>query len=325
MDVVRHDLDMTFIVRALLRGDSYSTIADREAQRLGRLVTRNVIAGVSRDLRYGKLSYGPTATQTTKVKTYRFGVEDDNGGVPIYTEHPELEGNAVVISDLHLPKTDYDFLKLVPKVGRRLGITRLIIAGDLVDGGSQGKHHRRKVKPVTTGYEYKIARQVLDELAEWFDEIVYEPGNHEDWLLENMGGDLQIEDVYQFLFTPTLQGKLFLTPYDRITLYSEGEKWTIPHQTDYSKHPLVVGSDLAQKFQSNMIIPHQHITALGKDWYDRYVVVDIGGLHEPTMFDYVQLKTSRNRTMSKGFAAIKDGGVTLYTDDDRITDWRNVI
>lgn len=319
--VKRTDLDLDYIVQGLLSNKTYDTIAKRETTRLSvneeMIVTRNMIAGIRRDLVAGVLRPS-TASQTDDryIKTYVWGVEPDNGGLPLFIGHPQLDGDAVVISDIHAPFTDFTFAEKPNAVGKEYGVKRLFIAGDLLDAGTQNKF-RKKVAPPSFSTDLAIARKLLEFYAEWFEEIWFLPGNHDDWFLENQEGNIDMQDMYHLLRGDQLKGKLIVSGYDRATLNSSGELWTLPHQAEAGTYSLKVGEQLAWKYQTNMVIPHQHNHAIGFDRYKHYVIVDIGGLHDQNKMSYMQLKTSTRPEFDKSFAVIKDGGVEVITDDAR--------
>ncbi len=321
---LRQLLDYDYIISRLLSHDSYEMIAARETVRLNRVVTRSTIAGVARDIKAGSIK--PTAARKQDdgwVKTYIYGVEPDNGGLPVFTGHMTLEGDYVVTNDWHEPFTDHKFAATVVPWAKYYGIKKMVIAGDLTDGNGQNKF-KRKVKPTTLSFEFDMARKLLKYYAEWFDEIIFEPGNHDDWFIQNMDGDLMIGDYANLLKGNDLEGKLIVTPYDRLTVISGGEKWTIPHQADYSVLSLKVGDGLAQKFQSNVIVPHQHNSADGWDRYNRYRLIDSGGLFDVNLMAYVNLKTSTRPNPKQGFTVLKDGRGILITPDQRQTDWSQI-
>lgn len=319
--VTRQDLDIDYIIQALFTNQTYSDIARRETSRLSyeqeMEVSRSLIAGIHRDLKSGSIKPSMTKRVDERyIKTYVYGNEPDNGGLPLFIGHPELEGNAVVISDVHAPYTDYDFAEKANKVGEYFGTKRMIIAGDLMDSGSQARF-KRKVRPSRFSVDLDMARKLLVFWSEWFDEIWFLPGNHDDWFLENEDGNIDIQDMYHLLRGDELRGKFIATPYDRVTLNSSGEFWTIPHQAEASTYSLKVGEQLAWKYQTHVVVPHQHNHALGYDRYGRYLIADVGGLHDQKKMDYMQLKTSTRPEFDKSFVAIIDGGIEMITPDHR--------
>lgn len=323
--ITRQDLDMEFVNRELHRETPYSVIAYKEAERLGvdpSQVSRSMISGIHRDLKNGKLTV--TSNQPTSqdwIPTYRFGIDKDNGGVPLFVGHPRIDGNAVVISDPHFPATDYAEVERVNATGKRYDVKRLIIAGDLLDGATQNKF-KRKVRPATMDTELNLGKQALQFWLEWYDEIWFEPGNHDDWFLENLDGELSINSLGRLLGMDEMGGRFIVTPYDRIHLFNGGQEWVIPHQKESSVNPLSVPEKLAWKYEANIVVPHQHKTAWGYDRYGRYVLIAIGGLHDQDKMAYVNLKTSTKPTYNKGYVVLENGSFDLVVPDPRVRSYR---
>lgn len=323
--ITRDNLDMNFVNKELHRGTPYSVIAYKEAERLGvdpSRVSRSMISGIHRDLKNGKLLVA-SGQQTTRewVSTYRFGIDPDNGGIPVFVGHPRIDDNAIVISDLHFPATNYQEVERVNERGQYYGTKTLIIAGDLLDGATQNSF-RQKVRPATFETELNLGRQALAYFAEWFDQIWFEPGNHDDWVMENMDGNLSINALGRMLGMDALGGKLIVTPYDRIHLFNGGQEWVIPHQKEASVNPLSVLEKLSWKYQANIVGPHQHKTAWGYDRYGRYVLISIGGLHNQDHMGYVNLKTTTKPNYNNGYVALIDGTFELIVPDPRVRSYR---
>jgi len=319
--ITRNELDIDYIIQSLLTGKSYSDIANRETTRLSTekdvIVSRSMIAGIHRDLKEGTLRPSQQKRIDDKyIPTYVWGVEPDNGGLPLFIGHPQIDGDAVVISDVHAPFTDYEFAEKPNEVGEHYGVKRLIIAGDLLDSGTQNKF-RKKVRPPTFSTDLEMGRKLLAYWSEWFDEMWFLPGNHDDWFLENEDGDINIQDIYHLLRGDSLRGMFIDTPYARVTLNSSGEVWTIPHQAENNVTSLVTGEKLVNKYRTNVIVPHQHNHAWGYDRYGHNVIVDIGGLHDENKMAYMTLKTSTRPKFDKSFAVIIDGGFDVITPDAR--------
>lgn len=326
MKAKRTDINLDRVVQNLLRGHSYSTIADIEARELDNVnVSRGLIAGVHRDLKRGALKPSSYTSQNRfGLSTYVYGVEEPNGGMPMYIGHPVVEGDQIVISDLHIPKTDYRLVESVNKAGKFYGIKELIIAGDLYDMGSQA-NFRKKVKSTPVSSDLAIGRDMLSFFLEWYKTIKFIPGNHDDWFLENADGNLTVSDLARLSVHPVDTNFVVFYAYDRITLQSGGQDWTIAHQSESSVTSLKVAEQLSNKYHTNVIVPHQHNTAWGYDRYNWYVLVDIGGLHDRNLMDYVSLKTSVAPNYDNGYVAISDGAFELISPDDRNMAWRRLM
>jgi Calcineurin-like phosphoesterase len=327
---VRDNLDLDYIIAALLRDDRREDIADRETTRLGVKVTKNVIIGVARDLKSGSLkATQKQAVNNGWISTYIFGVEPDNGGIPMFTGHLTLdEERVVIISDLHLPYMDYNFAANVAPVIKYTGAKTVICGGDTFHGEQKSGWRKSKgglVRTTSLSSDMALATKYFEGLVDaGAEQIFVAAGNHDNWLVADWNGDLQFNEVLAPMISDKLRGRLIITPYDRLSTHSGGELWTVFHQVDYSVNNLSVGDKLAQKFHTNAFVTHQHETALGFDRFGRYVVCDLGGLHDPLLTAYLGLKTSTRPNPDRGFASLVDGHVELWTPDKRITNWSDV-
>ena len=323
--VIRHKIKHDTVAR-LLRGETYSTIANSLTDTFGFPVSRGAIAGIARDVKAGKLELGVVQTPPVlrQPLTYRYGIEEPNGGLPVFDGHPEIEvDRLLVIADLHAPYSNYKFIEKLPRIIRRHKIKHVLIAGDMIDGDS--RHHKSRVRRANMSEQFKAARDIIGYLLNdcGIDEIFMLPGNHDEWLAYDVYGEINVDDTLRLMIPDGLQDRVTPFLYDRVKVISGGEVWTIPHQAAASVDPLKVGRELALKFETNMITPHQHLSALGFDKYNRYMVMSVGGLHNEKMMDYVQLNTTTMYNMNVGVAVLEDGRGILITPDARQTNWRH--
>lgn len=319
----RHDLDLNYIVSAVLGGTSYSRIADVETMRLGKVVTKNTVVGVVRDIREGKIK-----PSRMPDDTYIYGNEDEVDKLPLFVGHPSIEGNTLVVSDLHSPYIDKPFAERSGDVARYFGIDQMVIAGDTFHGEQKSPHRIKGsiIKPTNIEQDAKIVMEYLTYVRNrGIKSVLILPGNHDLWLYKDAGGTYKFRTIIKGLIDNIRGLDIYVTEYDRVTLTTNnGEDWVIPHQRDYSQNPLVIGNILVNKYRANVIIPHQHISAKGISAFNHNIIIDIGGLHNPLMFAYGQLKTSTSREHQQGFATVVDDWGELWTPDPRITDWSRI-
>jgi len=331
---IRALLDYDFVISALMRRTPYTQIAARETQRLSVPVSRNVIAGVHRDLKQGNL----TVTQATSAKkanipsllnrpTFRYGVDAYiPGGIPVYNGHPEIRDDAVlVINDLHGTKVDIELLQRTDDIRKYFDIKRVIIAGDLADNAALNMHRRRSLKhEANLRLEMNVIAEILEWLAPRYDNIDILPGNHDLWLIEAVDGVLSYTDTINMLIkSQAVRDKVSVSDYDRLTLYSGERVWTIAHQAAYNPTPLVTAQKLSEQFETDIYTTHQHISAGPiRSRNGKHLLMDVGGLFDPAKFEYVQMQTRIGRQMEQGFATIINGKPKLWTPDSLITDWK---
>lgn len=253
-----------------------------------------------------------------RFEVYRFTtVGSDRPRLPVFDGEPHVSGDCVVAGDFQLPTTDFQFAGVLRDVAEAAGIKTLLIVGDWVnvDAFSRFEHI---VPPISFETEVRASVELMAHYAEWFDTIWLALGNHEHRLLKIMGGDIDNSMLGRLL--STAGGKLHVTPYSQIVIHSGGQTWRATHQANYSKIKGRVGDDLAQKFQCNIVVHHQHHAGKIMDRYGRYVIIDNGGLHDSSKMAYVSLRDSTSPSMTKGFTVIQNGVGELVTPYPAFTD-----
>lgn len=317
MNATRHDLNLTRINAALLRGDSYATIAQNEGKLTGLRVSRNTIAGIARDIKRGSLiPFGGSHERETYV--YGYG-DPQPGKIPVFAGELELFGDYLIINDVHLPYTSKDMLHRVQAVAQNFSLDNVVIAGDLFDFASISKYANRE-RPASLNEELIAGEQFFCWLLDRFNHVVYLPGNHEERLLK------ELENYFPlFVRQLTRDDRVVATPYDRVFITSGNTRWMVCHQHNASSsNKLAVAEKLAWHYQCNVVTTHQHKNALALDRYANHVLASVGGLHEPLQAAYVQLKTSTAPVQEQGFATLIDGHIRLWTPDRRVTQWAGI-
>lgn len=112
----------------------------------------------------------------------------------------QLRGDAIIIGDIHVPTTDYDFSKLVTIVAAKHGIKRLVIGGDVFNMDSFSTYDAI-VKQPTWIQERDAARILFKEWSDWFDEIYVIMGNHDRRLQKWSDGQLDEQDIFGMVTT----------------------------------------------------------------------------------------------------------------------------
>lgn len=221
----------------------------------------------------------------------------------------------MVVGDVQLPTTDYDFAMYPAMIARKhlRKPRRLILAGDLYNMDAWSKYPSSISTP-SWEQEKKAARNLLTIYAQTFDEMWMLSGNHERRILERLG-EYDINDV---LLASLPSGKVKATVLDRCTVNTIRGKYTILHGASYAKKALSNADEYAQKYQSHIISHHEHHAAIGQDRYDRYHIINNGGLFDTAKMGYVQEKSNTMAGMSKGFTLVKNGYPHLFGD---FTDW----
>lgn len=223
----------------------------------------------------------------------------------------------MVVGDVQLPTTDYDFATLPALIAKKhlKKPRRLIVAGDFFNMDVWSKY--KSIVPLPTWVDEKeAARNLLTIYSQVFQEIWMIAGNHERRLLEHLDGQWDFQDV---LTASLPSGHIKATVRDRCVVKTSQGKYTVLHGANYARKPLSNADEYAQKFQSHIIAHHEHHAAIGMDRWDRYYCISNGGLFDVNKMAYVQLRTNTMAGMSNGFTMVKDGYPYLFS---KFTDWK---
>lgn len=268
---------------------------DELGKRFG--ITRNSVAGRIRD---------------HKAKDKRYRLFDTVAlGTPI-----TLQGDSLIVGDVHVPTTDYAFAGLVTRVAAKHNVKRLIVAGDMFNMDSFSTYDAVVDQP-SWHQERDAARQLFHDWLDWFDEIVIIMGNHDRRLQKWAGGQLDETDIFGMVATSP---KIRTSNYGYLTVKTSQGDYMVTHSKNYSINQLTVANELAQKYQCHMITHHEHHTALGWDRFGRYVLVNNGGLFDQSQMAYVVLDSGKNPVMKNSFCMLKNGVPRLFGKSP-FTDW----
>jgi len=244
--------------------------------------------------------------------------------------------NFIAVCDVHVPCTDYDFAMLPAAVAKKNlpeGERILFVHGDVFNQDVFGKWPK-VVQAPTWQQEREAAANLFAIWAKTFDKIIVTPGNHDYRILTKLEGQSsfagilwdmigeQDQDLNQMFGSLFSTGKLVTSAVDYVFVETRKGRYIIEHGKEYSINPLTVANEDAQKYQSHVIRGHEHHVGLTMDKFNRYWIINNGGLFDKDKFAYVSLQASKRPVMKKGFTMVKSGYPTLF---GQWTDWREWI
>lgn len=230
-----------------------------------------------------------------------------------------LRGDWIIVGDVHVPFTDYDFAQLPAMIAKKhlKKPRKLLIAGDLFDMSTFSRYES-VVQAPTWAQEREAARQLMREWHAVFDRVVVLMGNHDRRLQKWLGGAFDETDLGALI--GIRPDRTEYSNWGWCVIETEMGEWRVTHPRNYSINQLTVGDALAQKFHQHIISHHEHHVAIGWDRYKRYVVVNNGCLADPEKLAYAILDDSKSAGMQQGFVMLRNGVPYLFSNEP-FTDW----
>jgi hypothetical protein len=143
-------------------------------------------------------------------------------------------------------------------------------------------------------------------------------GNHDRRVSRKTDGEMDIHDLAELLSVNIKKIEASILGYG--SLDSNNIQYRITHTRQYSINRLTVASELAAKYQSNVISFHEHHLAQGWDKYHRYVIVNGGSLVLQSSLPYCSLDDNKMPNFCTGFVMVKNGAPYLFGKTP-FTDW----
>lgn len=258
-------------------------------------------------------------------QTYVYTGQLPRQAIPLFTGVTnDTFDEAMIAGDIHIPSTKLGFLQRMCKVAERhmRGERILYIIGDLHNGDKDSKH-AEYIPRLSRATELDMVGEVLQYLLGYFDIIRMTPGNHtRNRIFATLDGDITMDQVKR-LILPSREDhdRLHISPYDTVLASSGGTEWAMHHQYQYRQNKLSIANDLAQKYLRNTIVFHQHHTAIGRDKYNRFTIVDCGGFHDSDMMSYTSIVPNTMPVMCNAFTYLQQGTAHLFTPYPTMTKW----
>ena len=233
-----------------------------------------------------------------------------------------VEARAIVAGDVHAATHDHWLFARMCEVGRRYGVDNLYIIGDMWNGEADSTFDPHGGE-VSRAREFAIVAALIRYALQSFSHIYMTPGNHlRKRLMKTLRADIDMTQIVRLITDGDDDQRVTLFPQDILEIVSGGHSWVCTHQYQYSINKLVVARKLALRYQANIIAFHQHHTAIGRDDFDRYTVIDCGGLHSHAHMAYIHTVPSTRNVPNNGFVFLEDGTAHLLTPYPTMTRWQ---
>ena len=223
---------------------------------------------------------------------------------------PTLQGDALLVGDIHAPCQDADWINRVIDLALKWGIKKCGIGGDLVSFDAFSIFAKSAEFDVDT--EIAHIQQIIHTFEMCFDEVVYCAGNHEARLSRKTDWGLPLHTAMR-LFA---QGpKVRTTPAYWFYMESGDQEYYIEHQQNVSVNPAVVPVKLCGKFHKNVICYHGHTCGMGRDISGKYRGIDSGMCADPERMEYYNMRHNTRPVMMRGAVIVREGCEYLLQPD----------
>lgn len=153
--------------------------------------------------------------------------------------------------------------------------------------------------------ELNEAGKVLRRLADQFDAIDYNMGNHEGRTLRTMATALNPQILLDLVAIPDGQRAKWRTaPYYFSILVSNGERFQIEHPKNAVKFSV---SKLCAKFQTHVLMSHGHQLSFAFDVSGKFYAIEMGHCCDEMRLPYCSQRHNISPAHALGAVIVRDG------------------
>lgn len=231
----------------------------------------------------------------------------------------------LVMSDLHIPAHNANFIDAAVYRARREGCKSFVIAGDLTDSNQWHRIRGNKQHERTWQQDIELARSVMGYLCAVFPSptlyrcdllapageydrhgnVVFF-GNHDEWIDNALKGQIKADWLYGHLFP------------DMPVIWSSFRQasvcgYMVVHGEKFSHaNPLGIAEKYALHNERSVIMGHQHYAVQWRS--GSYDIIINGGMFDSSRQAYLHEKPEPMRRTQNGYTIIKNGKARLWTD-----------
>jgi len=226
--------------------------------------------------------------------------------VPLADQIPQLEGDMLIMSDLHIPYHDAELIEDAMDRARALGIKQWLVVGDMMDGNQWSKRGLNMTYQRRWQDDADIAKAIIDQLVEYIGPGTVLMGNHDAWFIKHFRGQADTEWLLARLFRT--DENVLWSMYEQALIRSGDREIRATHGANYSgANPLGIGQRLAAKWECSVVMGHQHHATHGLSWSGRHQVVCMGGMHDPRKLAYLHEAPRTNPAQSRSYVLLRNG------------------
>lgn len=227
---------------------------------------------------------------------------------PLADQILELEGDLLIMSDLHIPYHDADLIDTAIRHAQDMGINRWLIVGDLMDGNQWSKRGLNQTYQRRWQDDAEIAQAIVAQLVAHVGPGTVLMGNHDAWFVRHFRGQAETEWLLSRLFRT--DENVLWSMFEQCRIRSGGREIRATHGANYSgANPLGVGQRLAAKWECSVVMGHQHHATHGLSWSGRHQIVCMGGMHDPRKLAYIHDAPRTNPAQTRSYVILTSGNM----------------
>jgi len=226
--------------------------------------------------------------------------------------------NALVWGDFHMPHYNRDMVRRAFTIVNKHfpQVDTAIFGGDTFDFASISQHPHTETEPDLED-NLEATKLLLMACGEVFKRQVFCNGNHDKRVAKKLDAGLTLERlIYAALAGDRCASEIIVTELDYLLL---GDSWLIGHPSAYSGQGGKTPSDLADKYQRNVITFHNHVAGMSPSKSGQYWGIDAGHMTVQARHNYASMALTKHVNWKGGFVIISDK--TAFTFYEGATDW----
>jgi hypothetical protein len=223
---------------------------------------------------------------------------------------------AVITTDWHIPYWNPWMAERMMRLAQNWKpepIRNLGIGADFVDFGQLSIFLPEEEEvPRKLDDDLDHVKEVLDWLLAWFEDLLVLKGNHEARLSKVLNRQIGMErlgDLVSVLEQFKWSNWSWCVIEDSL-----GNRWRLTHPGKRWKLLNRLAQELANRYQSNILLAHSHVMSVGYNISGDHITVDTGGMYDPEAIGY-QIKTDGAYwRWVPGFLIIDRGKLHVFND-----------
>lgn len=299
--------ELLAIAQKMSEDHTYNQIASYLSKREGVPYTKTSVRSALRRYREGK-HYAMNDMPDTKMRPFE---------APLYME----EGAYLILSDIHLPYHNSEFIILALQTAKIHGVTRVIIIGDSLNLESVSSYEKSPNESLEE--EIDLLGELLVYILSFdnIEEVIICSGNHDERLQRKLGTtELGVSKLVELaLFGRDYYGQVIVTDYDYVYV---GDNWLVGHLSTFSRIPGNAASKLATRHRRNVAVGHDHMQGYMSTSDGEYIGISVGSMiakdkNGRSPLWYRERRLSTYPEIANGFLILYYGVPYLYNDRGR--------